>query len=237
MPVMDGYEAARRMRAGGFQTPIIALTGNAMKGDREKCFAAGCDDFLTKPVHIEGVLRTVTKYVGQADKGTAVGSPEECQRQAPTSTPPVAETEPVEAAIPPDEPGQALAITNEVQMLQEDAAAASRPDPNEIRSSLPMEDAEFRQIVIDFLPKLYQNTRRMRELAEAGQWETLSEVAHWLKGSAGTCGLGPLVAPASHLQSLAAEPNPRASIMLVSEIEQLVVRVQSPEATLAKADG
>ena len=59
MPVMDGYKATTTLREAGLKTPVLALTANAMTGDREKCLAAGCDDFLTKPVEIDEVLRTV----------------------------------------------------------------------------------------------------------------------------------------------------------------------------------
>jgi CheY-like chemotaxis protein len=55
LPGIDGWEAARRIKASAItrHIPVIALTANAMSGDREKALAAGCDDFDTKPVDIE----------------------------------------------------------------------------------------------------------------------------------------------------------------------------------------
>jgi CheY-like chemotaxis protein len=56
LPVMDGWEATRQIRATGSKVPIIALTAHAMDGDERKAREAGCDDYDTKPVELPRLL-------------------------------------------------------------------------------------------------------------------------------------------------------------------------------------
>ena len=70
MPVMDGFEATRRIRASSRPAfPIVALTANAMPADRDRCLRAGMSDFLAKPVELRQLADTIATWLEAASGG------------------------------------------------------------------------------------------------------------------------------------------------------------------------
>jgi CheY-like chemotaxis protein len=69
LPVMDGLEATRRIRARAQTTPISALTAHAMSGDRDRALQAGCDDYHPKPVELPHLLARMEALLARAATG------------------------------------------------------------------------------------------------------------------------------------------------------------------------
>lgn len=68
LPVIDGWQATRQIKAAPHTRaiPIIALTAHAMAGDRDQCFAAGCDDYDTKPVDLPRLLGKIETLISRS---------------------------------------------------------------------------------------------------------------------------------------------------------------------------
>ncbi len=79
MPVMDGRTATGKLREHGLEVPIIALTAHAMKGFEQDILAAGCSGYVTKPIDIDGLIRTLADFLGgeQSTEVETAGSGEQ----------------------------------------------------------------------------------------------------------------------------------------------------------------
>ncbi len=63
LPILDGYTATKEIKKINQEVPIIAQTAHVMSGEREKCLEAGCDDYLAKPIRLQILMETLSKYL------------------------------------------------------------------------------------------------------------------------------------------------------------------------------
>ena len=186
MPVMDGFTAATTLRNQGQTLPIIALTADAMLGAEEKCRAAGCSGFFTKPVNIDQLLGYLAELLR--------GHPSESL---------------VAAAAADETANQHLATL--VAAEAPAGRATNGPleqtagSPSPVVSSLPATDPVFREIVAGFVDTLSNKLEALQQAADKREFEEVARIAHWLKGAAGTVGFHDFTEPAIHLQACARE--------------------------------
>ncbi|WP_395059902.1 CHASE domain-containing protein [Polaromonas sp.] len=89
MPEVDGYQTTHLLRASGCSVPVIAMTANAMKGDREKCLAAGMNDYLTKPVEKSALAAALDVWLRHFPADPADASNSALESSAPSPKPSV----------------------------------------------------------------------------------------------------------------------------------------------------
>ena len=198
MPVVDGYTATRRWREGedmtgdGNHLPIIAMTANAMAGDRQKCLDAGMDDYLAKPVTRAELERCLHRWwrPKTSDTRTAATLPDvvEATPAAQFVMPGIAPEPLLPAASMPPMP-QMPTATPALVMDGEILA--------ELRSVLGSEVDKLIDLFLDDTPLLLA---RLEAAALAPDFEELREAAHSLKSSSANLGAMALSAAAKRVE-------------------------------------
>lgn len=209
MPIMDGYEATRTLRQRKVKVPIVALTANAMQGDEQKCRTAGCSHFLTKPIDLDALTLLLEETLG-TDEGssanrlpsvsqTAHRSSEKLQQPSPTATIPV---DTIKASVV-------------------DSPQVSYRRPTRMVSTLPCDDPEFRDIVVQFVEVLSTKLDAMCTAWELARYDELANLGHWLKGAGGTVGFPAFTEPARRLEQAAKREDRQASEAVIAELIEL----------------
>ena len=173
MPILDGYEATRRIRAReaaegiAARIPIIALTANAISGDRERCIEAGMDDYLPKPFRRSDLFAGVSRWI-------PAGNSAESEPQA---SPPPAALEPAPEAID----------TRAIDLIAS--------------SQGPGEPDLLGRIVALYRSSGADQVRELHTAIRAGDAKTAGRAAHSLKSSSAQLGAGRLSARCARIEA------------------------------------
>jgi CheY-like chemotaxis protein len=203
MSDMDGLEASRAIHEGweAWQRPrIIAMTANAMQGDREECLAAGMDDYLTKPIQIKALQEALERVGLLARIHRRPTSP-----LSPVQTAPLTLESEKQA-----EPGPALdlAVLAELRQFQ----GEGEPDiVQELAEAFQFETPPLLEV--------------LHQAVAEGQPEQLKRAAHNLKGSSNNLGARTMAALSAELETIGKNGTVEGTAELVTRLEQEYQRV------------
>jgi len=217
MPEMDGFECTAQIRARQHEgvlrqrLPIIALTANAVAGDRERCLAAGMDDYLSKPFTRERLAATLQRWL------------------PPSAAAPVDAAAALSASAAPDAPGSARA--------QQQVAAGEEPiNPRALDTirQLPGPNGELlvQKVIAAYLGDAPARLAQLQAAAAAGDAEALRRTAHALKSSSANVGAEQLSVLCCDIESLGRGGDMAAARALLAKVESQVPRVLAALASL-----
>jgi PAS domain S-box-containing protein len=201
MPVMDGYDATRFLRrteVGSQQTIVIAMTANAMKEDRDRCLAAGMDDYLSKPVRIEELAAKLTNWS------------EFVLRRASQEV--MAEVEEPKLSSLGESP-----VSHEVEGNQ--TSQNSQIDWEHLHQLTGHNEAFEWEILHSLAESMPQRLEKLRDAVESQNFSHIELEAHSIKGACACAG-------ASILGNLAAQMEETASASHVDAIHESMVALE-----------
>lgn len=171
LPVMDGYTVTEELRRQGYTQPIIAVTAHALAEERARCLECGFSDYLSKPVDIERLMRTVMRYTGRDLSPNVL--------------------------LKPDSSGEG---GEREAAPREDSARGNLARGGAIFSKYHKQ-ALYRPMIQEFVRGLDERLAESGSCIEQKKWDQLSRLMHQLKGAAATYGYAVLSDAAGSLES------------------------------------
>jgi two-component system, sensor histidine kinase and response regulator len=207
MPVMDGYDATRKLRedARHAALPVIAMTANAMVGDKEKCLAAGMNDFIAKPIDVAQLFTTLARWVKP-------------RHPAPAAPQPLQEVAQEAAQEAGQGAGQERPLPAIAGLKME--AALQRVGGNAVL---------MRKLLSRFVETQIDAMQRIGEAMDNNDLAAATRAAHTVKGLAGNIGAVALADAAARVEQMlaqgAAQGREEAIAAMGQELGELVARV------------
>ncbi len=229
MPVMDGYDATRAIRQEPRwrQLPVIAMTANVMQGDREKCFVAGMDDFVPKPVIVDQLFAVLGKQLQGKVRAVRVESSAAVVTAAvaagaPPAAPPVA---PFVAA------SASTAAVDLTKLVNVDVDAA-------LQSTMGLPGFLARVLRIFLTTQKDFDVKFAQALADRADPEAAGRAAHTLKGAAASIGARALREAALVLEQACKHATPATEVQaaLTEVMKELLPVIGGVEAALGSAE-
>jgi signal transduction histidine kinase/DNA-binding response OmpR family regulator/HPt (histidine-containing phosphotransfer) domain-containing protein len=212
MPVMDGMAATQEIRRheqlqGGARLPVVAITANALPGDRETCLAAGMDDYISKPFTRQGLGETLARWI----RLPRVAPQRAAQEQGgvpPAQRPPAAavpEASAAPAAAAPAAPG-ALPVHHAPDGSGQASGAGNPLNPRALDNIRALGNGKtpslLRRVVQAYLDDTPRQLAGLRAALRDNQPETLRRIAHSLKSGSGNVGADALAKMCKDLEQL-----------------------------------
>lgn len=186
MPEMDGYEATvkirdeERQKANGHRLHIIAMTANAMQGDRDKCLNAGMDDYVSKPVQLVELRRAIEKW---RPAPGANGSAPASNGKPETSVPHVPPTAVIETGTVTTSSEPAVDVERLIEVTQK------KPE-------------KTRRLLTTFVTQADETSQKLPGAIQAGDAKEVRQLAHKLVGAASSLGMTAVVPALSQLEQM-----------------------------------